>query len=298
MSARRSQSQYDPAARLLKMTHAVKVDVPRLGLRVDGDPTRLNQVVSNLVTNAAKYTAAGGSIFIHAKREGDDVVLSVRDSGIGIDPDMLPRVFDLFVQERQALDRAQGGLGLALTIGRGLVEGQRGSVSAHSAGPGKGSEFVVRLPYTAQLRASIVTERLPMQARTRPAGGPQLRSLRVLVVDDNEDAALLLSYLLTERGFVTRVAHDAPTALRVAAEFSPDIAFLDIGLPVMDGYQLAGRLRETPALAGLQLIAITGYGQRRDRQRSHDAGFHRHLVKPVRLDDIDAALAATGLRPS
>ena len=273
---------------LEQRTHTLKVDVPRQGLRVDGDPTRLGQVVSNLLTNAAKYTPPGGRISVRAEAVGDEVVLRVRDSGMGIAPEVLPRIFDLFVQERQALDRSQGGLGIGLTIVRNLVERHGGSVSVQSDGPGKGSEFVIRLPAAGRSRE---------EAAPAPAPGPAIEGTmppaeiaRILVVDDNEDGAEMLAEVLSGKGYETRVAHDAPTALEVAREFSPDIAFLDIGLPVMDGYELAAHLREIPGLAGLQLIAVTGYGQEADRRRTLEAGFHHHLVKPVDFDDVEAAL--------
>ncbi len=273
---------------LEQRTHSLFVDVPRPGLQVDGDPTRLSQVVSNLLTNAAKYTPPNGEITIHAELLGDEVVLSVRDTGIGIAADVLPTIFDLFVQERQALDRSQGGLGIGLTIVRSLIERHGGSVSARSNGPGKGSEFVVRLP--AAGREHGIPERRPASARIEaqlPASG----AARILVVDDNEDGAEMLAAALVGKGYDARVAYDAPTALRVAAEFTPDVAFLDIGLPVMDGYELAAHLRQIPGLEALHLIALTGYGQDSDRRRTQEAGFHHHLVKPVDINDVEAALA-------
>jgi PAS domain S-box-containing protein len=268
--------------------HSLVVEVPRRGLRVDGDVTRLSQVVSNLLTNAAKYTPAGGTITVVAAERDGDVTVSVRDTGIGIAADMLPRIFDLFVQERQALDRAQGGLGLGLTIVRNLIERHGGTVSARSDGPGTGSEFIVRVP--SARRGYEATDRMP--ALTLPDEGvaPVIPTARILVVDDNEDGAELLAEVLSAKGYATRIAHDAPTALRVAAEFVPQLAFLDLGLPVMDGYELASHLRALPGLAGLRLIAVTGYGQDSDRRRTQDAGFDHHLVKPVDLAAIEAAL--------
>jgi PAS domain S-box-containing protein len=276
---------------LEQRAHALRVDVPRNVLHVDGDPTRLSQVVSNLVTNAAKYTPPGGQISIGAEPLEGQVVLRVRDSGIGIPPDVLPNIFDLFVQERQAIDRSQGGLGLGLTIVRNLVERHGGSVSAHSEGVGRGSEFIVRLPKARQTRAEASADAGPAATSAARRCGPG--TPRILVVDDNEDAAEMLAEALEQKGYPTRVAHDAPTALRLAAEFSPEIAFLDLGLPVMDGYELAAHLRALPALAGLRLIALTGYGQDSDRQRTRQAGFHDHLVKPVGIDDIEAAMTAS-----
>jgi PAS domain S-box-containing protein len=269
-------------------THALDIDVPRHGLAVRGDPTRLSQVVSNLLTNAAKYTPPGGRVGVHARQEDADVVLCVSDTGIGIAPDVLPYVFDLFVQERQAIDRSQGGLGLGLTIVRNLIERHGGSVSATSAGVGRGSEFVVRLPRVAASASAGDDGHAGSAdaARSTAAASP----IRVLVVDDNQDGAEMLALALAAKGFHARVAHDAPAALAIAAGYAPDIAFLDIGLPVMDGYELAARLREMPGLAGMRLVAITGYGQESDRRRTREAGFHHHLVKPVDLQAIDAVV--------
>ena len=273
---------------LEQRAHTLDVHVERNGLTVKGDSTRLSQVVSNLLTNAAKYTPPGGHIWIRAEAEDGEVVIRVRDSGLGIAPEVLPRVFDLFVQERQAIDRSQGGLGLGLTIVRNLVERHGGTVSAASDGPGTGSEFVVRLPRAG---AGSVLEDGPAGgvAETplfRPDGAP-----KVLVVDDSVDGAEMLSAALSAKGYDTRVAHDAPVALRMAAEFRPDVALLDIGLPVMDGYELAVRLRELPDLHNVRLIALTGYGQESDRRKSREAGFLRHLVKPVDLVILEAVLA-------
>jgi PAS domain S-box-containing protein len=281
---------------LEQRVHTLTLEVPRRGLAVDGDPTRLSQVVANLLTNAAKYTPPGGQITVRAERVEVEVALTVRDTGIGIAPDVLPRIFDLFVQERQGIDRSQGGLGLGLTIVRNFVERHGGSVLARSEGLGHGSEFVVRLPAAPAL--------VPAPEAVLPGGTPELpraparpgeaaeaaASPRILVVDDNEDAAETLVYALTLKGYETRAAYDAPTALRLAAVFSPHVAFLDLGLPVMDGYELAAHLRKLPGLADLRLIAITGYGQESDRQRTREAGFHHHLVKPVDLAAVEAAV--------
>jgi PAS domain S-box-containing protein len=271
-------------------SHNLFVEVPKQGLRIEGDPTRLAQVVSNVLTNAAKYTPPGGDIAIQASRVGGEVVLTVRDTGIGIAADVLPRVFDLFVQERQALDRSQGGLGIGLAIVRNLIERHGGSVAARSEGPGHGSEFEIRLPAVTTAQDQ---DGAGAGARKTPAAilSP-LRAARILVVDDNDDGAEMLAEALAERGYETRVAHDAPTALRMAAEFLPQVAFLDIGLPVMDGYELATHLRKIPGLSNLQLIAVTGYGQESDRRRTRDAGFQHHFVKPVDLGAIEAALRA------
>lgn len=273
---------------LEQRTHQVHVEAARRGLPVKGDPMRLAQVVSNLLTNAAKYTAPSGSISIRAGEEHGEVVLRVRDSGIGIAADVLPRVFDLFVQERQAIDRAQGGLGLGLTIVRNLVERHHGSVSAHSEGPGRGSEFIVRLPKAPVADVDGASASDPAPDSEEPGTG----GLRILVVDDNEDGAEMLAMVLESRGHVTQVAHDAPSALRLAEHFAPQVAFLDIGLPVMDGYELAGRMRQIPGLERVRLIALTGYGQESDRRKSSAAGFDHHLVKPVDLEALDAVVVS------
>jgi CheY-like chemotaxis protein len=244
-------------------------------------------VITNLLTNSAKYTEMGGRIEVVATRAGANVSLSVRDNGVGISPEMLPRVFDLFVQESQTIDRSRGGLGLGLTIVKNLVDLHGGQVRAHSAGLGQGSEFVLTLPLDAVEIASSDA------APTNGAPSPRLLPVRgngsdrVLIVDDNEDAADMLSMVLEARGYATRVAHDGPSALAAATDFRPHTALLDIGLPVMDGFELARRLRSEPGLPGLRLVALTGYGQETDRRRSREAGFDHHLVKPV---DVKAVL--------
>ena len=273
---------------LEQRNQALDVQIPRRGLAVNGDPTRLSQVVSNLVNNAAKYTPPGGAITVRGAEESGQVVLRVSDTGIGIAPEVLPRIFDLFVQERQAIDRSQGGLGLGLTIVRNLIDRHRGTVSAHSDGPGRGSEFVVRLPLVKPERA--VPDRQNVRAPRSEPAAPERDALRILVVDDNEDGAAMLGEALSAIGREVRIAHDPVTALRVAAAFLPSVAVLDIGLPVMDGYELGARLRQLPGLAGIRLIALTGYGQESDRQKSRAAGFHAHLVKPVDFQALDAAL--------
>jgi CheY-like chemotaxis protein len=256
---------------------------------VKGDSTRLSQVVSNLLTNAAKYTPPGGNITVRAEADDGEVVVRVRDSGLGIAPEFLPRMFDLFVQERQTIDRSQGGLGLGLTIVRNLVERHGGSVSATSEGLGKGSEFVVRLP-RADAGSPLDTASVQGVACGTVASHPD-DSPKILIVDDNVDGAEMLAAALNARGYQTQVAHDAPAALTMAADFRPAIAFLDIGLPVMDGYELAARLRDLPHLDGVKLIALTGYGQESDRRKSQESGFDRHLVKPVDLFALESVLA-------
>jgi PAS domain S-box-containing protein len=276
---------------LEQRNHSLSVEVPRRGLLVDADITRLSQVISNLLTNAAKYTPTGGHITIRGEAIDSEVILRVRDTGIGITPDVLPHIFDLFVQERQAIDRAQGGLGIGLTIVRNLVERHGGTVEVESDGQGRGSEFTIRLPRAtwAEQSESIA----PALAMDRLAG-PKAGAPRVLIVDDNEDGAEMLSIVLSQKGYDTRVAHDAPGALKIAEAFKPATAFIDIGLPVMDGYELAAKLRAMPSLAGMRLIALTGYGQEADRRRGREAGFDDHLVKPVDIGAVEAAAAYRG----
>jgi PAS domain S-box-containing protein len=261
--------------------HQLVTDVPTQGLVVDVDRVRMAQVVANLLTNAAKYTMQGGRITVSAESEGRDAVIHVQDTGAGISAELLPRVFDLFVQARQTLARAQGGLGLGLAIVKNLVAMHGGSVSAASEGVGRGSTFTVRLP----LIEAHATER-DVSAPLRPT--PEGRLARVLVVDDNVDDAEMLAEALHALGYRTAIAHDGPQALEVAAGFEPQIALLDIGLPVMDGYELAARLREQRG--DLTLVAITGYGQDADRERARDAGFDDHLTKPVDLDKLGRVL--------
>lgn len=260
--------------------HHLDVRVPR-DLFVFGDSTRLAQVIANLVNNAAKYTERGGHIAVIASEHAGRIELVVRDDGTGIAPEMLPHVFDLFAQESQSLERSQGGLGLGLAIVRSLVTMHDGTVTASSAGRGQGSSFTITLP--ASERATTA----PIE-RVTSTRQPEV-SRRILVVDDNTDAAELMAELFERSGHHTAIAHDGPSALEVAATFAPEIAILDIGLPVMDGYELARRLRDQ--LGPIRLIALTGYGQASDRDRAAAAGFDVHLVKPVDPATLRAAIA-------
>lgn len=269
--------------------HTLDVQVPRQGLLVDGDSLRLAQVLSNLFANAAKYTEQGGKLTVVAERIANSAVVRVRDNGMGITPDMLPRIFDLFVQERQTIDRSQGGLGLGLTIVRSLVHMHGGSVQAHSGGPGRGSEFVVSLPLCSSAEA-VSEEGFQTPGGTAQSAGGSSRNVRILVVDDNEDAADMLVEALASAGYRVRAANDGPAALRVAAEFKPHVALLDIGLPVMDGYELAERLQQLPELNGVRLFAVTGYAQQTDRERSTAAGFAGHFAKPLDVDVLRTVL--------
>jgi signal transduction histidine kinase/CheY-like chemotaxis protein len=266
--------------------HTLDVDIPLHGLAVHGDAMRLAQVVSNLLTNAAKYTEAIGRISVRAASEGREVVLTIRDTGIGISPDLLPYVFDLFVQERQPVDRSEGGLGLGLAIARSLVTLHGGTVSAHSDGKGRGSTFVVRLPMAVSSLAELTAVET---AAVEPLPWA-MPGARILIVDDNEDAADMLVEALAAKGHQTRIAHDGPAALRVCAEFLPSFALLDIGLPGMDGYELAGHLRALDGMRHVVLVAVTGYGQAADRQRTQAAGFDYHLVKPIDLAALDEVI--------
>jgi PAS domain S-box-containing protein len=261
------------------------VRLPPSPLRVVGDATRLSQVTLNLLTNAHKYTPEGGRVEVILERDGRCAQLRVADDGIGIPGDLLPRVFDLFVQGERSLDRAQGGLGLGLALVKKLVEMHGGSVSAASHGQDRGSTFFVRLPAVAQ---AVPHAEKPLAPEiTRPASG-----IRVLVVDDNRDAAESQAMLARLWGYDVRMAHDGPEALRAAAEYAPHVVFLDIGLPGMSGYDVAQRLRDTKAV----LVAMTGYGQAEDVERAQQAGMAHHLVKPVdplRLQRFLADVTAT-----
>ncbi|MET0790021.1 MAG: ATP-binding protein [Polyangiaceae bacterium] len=271
--------------------HRLSIDVPRTGLRLKGDPVRLAQVIANLLTNSARYTNVGGVIAVSARREGEQIVISVADNGTGISPEMLPQIFEPFVQGQRTRERAEGGLGLGLALVNNLVTLHGGQVHAHSDGLGKGSVFTVRLPALAATSGSDdATGRPPDSAtmKSAPAFSPSGRS--VLVVDDNADAADLLDIMLQAAGHRVTVAHDPLEALEIAAapQHELDVVVLDIGLPVMDGYELGARLRARSP--GCRLIALTGYGQGEDRERSAAAGFDVHLVKPVEMETLLAAI--------
>ena len=269
-------------------SHRLAVDVPQGTLFAHADPVRLAQVIANLLGNAAKYTPARGSIELAAMGDQGQVVLRVKDNGIGISPDLLPRVFDLFVQGQRALDRAEGGLGLGLAVVKNLVTLHGGTVTVHSDGADRGSEFTVRLPL-----AGIAA---PAQAPAQARKGDQSHRRRILVVDDNIDAADTLATALEMMGHEVRIANDGPHALETMKRFAPEIGVLDLGLPVMDGYELATRMRELAAGHPLRLIAVTGYGQPEDQDRSRSAGFDAHLVKPVELEHLGRVIAQLGAR--
>jgi len=272
---------------LEERAHKLTLDVPETGVVVHADPPRLAQVICNLLTNAARYTPNGGAVLMRVTPGASKVSISVRDTGIGIEPTLLPHIFDSFVQGRQGIDRRAGGLGLGLAIAKSLLEMHGGSIRARSEGPNTGAEFIVELPRFANTRPSSPA------LRNNTSGTfslPAARRRRVLVVDDNEDAAFLFSEALTRLGHHVETANDGPSALEVARKNPPEIAFLDIGLPVMDGYELGRRLLllgDKPP----RLVAVTGYGHTSDRERSREAGFDLHLVKPIELAQVQDAIA-------
>jgi signal transduction histidine kinase/CheY-like chemotaxis protein len=263
--------------------HEMHIDVPH-GLVVDGDQRRLVQVVTNLIGNAAKYTGVAGRIEVTAERQDGLAILCVRDNGIGIAREILPRIFDRFRQSDRTLDRAQGGLGLGLSIVRNIVQLHGGVVTAHSDGPNRGSEFTVRLPCEP-------ARRMPRgrMVRSNPPRTTTV-SRTILIVDDNRDIAEVLARVLRARGHAVRVAHDGPAALESVHHFRPDFALLDIGLPLMDGYQLARRLRKQQGMDKLSLLAISGYGQASDVERARRAGFAAHITKPIDVERLVAML--------
>jgi PAS domain S-box-containing protein len=271
--------------------HQLSVRLPNVSLPLDADPVRLAQVVGNLLTNAAKYTEPGGHIWLTAERSGNEVVLRVRDDGIGIAPDVLPRIFELFVQVDHSATRSQGGLGIGLTLAKNLCEMHNGSVETRSAGLGKGSEFVVRLPIaTHGFEHEQDREAKPQPQASSPSG------YRLLVVDDNQDAANSLAMLLRLQGHEVRIAFSGLAALEMTKKYSPDVVFLDIGMPGMDGYEVARRLRQQPGLENVVLAALTGWGQQEDRRRTAEGGFDHHLVKPVEVDALGKLMATAKTR--
>ncbi len=269
--------------------HRLDLSLPSVPLCVDADATRLMQVVLNLLTNAAKYTPPGGQIWLSAGREGDEAVITVRDTGIGIPAQSLGSIFEMFSQLTPALDRAQGGLGIGLALVRGLVELHGGSIRADSEGEGNGSVFTVRLP------ALPLAETGPVAAQAGPlAAAPG--QLRILVVDDSPDATETMCAMLELHGHRTRSAHDGAGAQQAAATFKPAVILLDIGLPDMNGYEVARRLRAAPGGEALFMVAATGWGQQDDRQRALAAGFDHHLTKPIDFARLQLLLAEAQAR--
>ena len=291
--------------------HQLRVQLPPAGeLCVDGDTTRLCQIVANLLNNAAKYTPEGGSIELSAWREegrgadpeNGEAVIAVQDSGVGLAPDMLPRVFDMFAQVDRSVARAQGGLGIGLALVKQLVDMHGGSVEAHSDGVGRGCRFIVRLPLVAAAwpAAAPTAVQQPRAQAAAPASAAMAGTataepgtLRVLVVDDNIDSAESLAEVLEMGGHEVRVAHDGPSALTLAGSFRPQAIVLDIGLPGLTGHEVAQRIRAQAWGQAIHLIALSGWGQAEDRQRSREAGFDAHFVKPVDLDELEALLRRT-----
>jgi signal transduction histidine kinase/CheY-like chemotaxis protein len=304
--------------------HQMEVTLPPAPIRLRADPVRLLQVLSNLLTNAARYTEPGGQISVSAGAEGEAVVLRVRDTGVGISAEMLPRVFDLFVQADRSLDRSEGGLGVGLTIARRLVELHGGSIFAFSEGPSQGSEFVVRLPAEQatgnRVQATGDRGQATVPGRPLPKTSPESveneappttalalstvvgrlspGAKRILVVDDNADAAESMADVLDIMGYDARLAHDGPTALETARAYQPQVVLLDIGLPGMNGYEVALRLRAEAKGHPPLLIALTGYSAREDRERAKDVGFDQYLTKPVELMELERLLSSADDRQS
>jgi PAS domain S-box-containing protein len=274
------QGAVEQARRLIdERGHHLVLDLPGEPIALRADAARLEQVLANLLLNAAKYTDVGGRVTLTAERERDEVRISVRDNGVGLPPESCDRIFDLFVQGPDPLKRAGGGLGVGLTLVRRLVHLHGGTVEARSEGPGKGSEFVVRLP----LRKATSVSRPGAGA---PAAAPAAIARRILVVDDNEDAAEGLAEFLRVLGHHVRMAFDGATALEEAERHRPEVAFLDIAMPKMDGYEIARRLRSGKVLESTVLVALTGFGQESDRQLAQEAGFDHHLVKPIDVEKV------------
>lgn len=268
---------------LVRLGHRVDVDLPAAPVFVTADPTRIVQVVANLINNAGKYTPPGGHIRVTVTRDGDEAVVSVLDDGIGIHPDKLHEIFEMFAQVDTSLERSQGGLGIGLTIARLLVQLHGGTLSAHSRGEGQGSEFVVRLP----AREAPAATRTPS-----PPARPATLGRRILIVDDNIDSAESLRLLLELEGHEAHVAHDGPSALAFARRLLPELILLDLGMPGMSGYEVAAAVRRELD-PNITLIAVTGWGQAEDRRRTHEAGFDHHLVKPLHFEQLRPLLSAT-----
>ena len=292
--------------------HELTVSLPPEPIWLQADAARLEQVLVNLLTNAAKYTAEGGHVWLTVELNvagtfhvpsppadgtrsvpATEVIIRVRDTGVGISPELLPHVFDLFTQAERSLDRSQGGLGIGLALVQRLTELHGGTVEAHST-LGQGSEFVVHLPLLSDeehVSGKALAAGSSLTSRTSPLAPP----LKVLVVDDNVDTVLSFSMLLKASGHEVRTAHDGPTAVQVALDYQPDVVLLDIGLPGLNGYQVAKRIRQEPNLKNVVLVALTGYGQEADRQTALEAGFNHHLVKPARLEQLQKILATVSV---
>jgi PAS domain S-box-containing protein len=267
--------------------HKLSVRAPSAPTYIDGDPVRLAQVISNLLNNAAKYTERGGRIWLTATRKGNEAVIKVRDTGIGIPAEVLPQIFQMFTQADRSIHGSAGGLGIGLTLVKRLIEMHGGTITAQSDGPGKGSEFIMRVPTAAVADSSlpeIRTEGAEEGATETP------KPIRILVVDDNEDSADSLGLLLKLLGNEVRIAHDGLAAVNMANEFEPRVVLLDIGLPTLNGFEAAEKIRQQPWAKQAVMIAVTGWGEAVDRQRSKKAGFDHHLVKPVDPDVLTRLL--------
>jgi CheY-like chemotaxis protein len=263
--------------------HTLLLAPAERAITLQGDLIRLSQIFANLLTNAAKYSDRPGRIWLAVEEHNGEAVVRVRDEGIGIESELLPRIFELFVQADHSLARSEGGMGMGLTLVKRLVEMHGGRIVASSEGPGKGSEFVVRLP----ARPAAPVEAQPVLRASAP--GSQGRQ-RVLVVDDNVDAADSMALILRMSGYEAQCAYDGPSALDAAAQYNPDVVILDIGLPGMTGYEVARKLREQPRFDRMPIIAVTGYGQEDDRNKSKQAGFDHHLIKPVSPEALQSFL--------
>jgi signal transduction histidine kinase/ActR/RegA family two-component response regulator len=263
--------------------HALTVEPPAKPTWVDGDGTRLVQVFANALNNAVKFTPRGGHIMFTAEQQSGEAVIRIRDSGMGIPPDVLPRVFDLFQQAEPILERSAGGLGIGLTLARRIVDMHEGRIEIRSPGQGEGTEVEIRLPVTAAVPAHVMTGDRPSSVAAR--------SLRVLIVEDNLDAAEMLDMAVSQLGHATRLAHDGATAIACAGQFSPDVILLDIGLPVMNGYAVARALRAQPEFANVHIAAVTGWGQDEDRRKAREAGFDSHFTKPLAPATVEDLLA-------
>ncbi len=272
--------------------HELTLELPDEPITVEGDKMRLVQIVGNILHNAAKFTDAGGRILLKVTRESSQAVITVRDTGIGIPSELIPRIFDLFARVHAASEYSEGGLGIGLALVRRLVEMHAGSVTVHSDGPGRGTEFSVRLPLIAAQATAVA------QQADESESIPAVACRRILVVDDNCDAAEALATLLEVRGHDIRVAHDGEEALTIADEFNPQIVVLDLGMPKMDGYETAGQMRTRPWGKRATLVALTGWGQQQDRLRTAEAGFDAHLVKPVTDVELFQALARCAIGES
>jgi two-component system CheB/CheR fusion protein len=268
--------------------HTLSLSLPEEPIRLLADPMRLEQVISNLLNNAAKYTPEGGEVVVVVDRRSEEAVIRVRDTGIGIAPDLLPQLFEMFFQADTSLDRAGGGLGIGLSVTKRLVELHGGRIEGRSEGLGKGSEFIVYLPKGAETKDQ---RNSPLKEPSKPSAALISDTHRVLIVDDNVDMAEIVSEMARLWGHQVAVAHDGPAALELAATFRPEIALVDLGLPGMNGYELVRRFRDLPAMESVPLVAITGYAAEEDLRLAQEAGFNLYFVKPIDLDRLESLLA-------